>query len=304
MAAELSDCALTPGLLFERMQALYDEICVIDLPRDRMTQVKLPAGDAQASGMPCMAYSSALPAIVCSAVCDEDQPMVLAFFQPDAIRAALPAPQSVSEMAFLTRRQRWKKVTLLPLSFEGGLVSQVLCLLYDCSLLRSQVETLRRENIRLREASERDPLTDLFNRSKLDVMIETEYRSLHSCGVLFFDVNSLKQTNDHQGHAAGDALLRQVADSIRSITSRHVQAYRYGGDEFVAIIGNHPIAYMELMVELCESRLSLLSRRSGMASSVAIGRSYAVAPFHIRELIRLADADMYERKRASRLPHR
>lgn len=300
MAAELSDLALAPGLLFERMQALYDVICVIDLPRDRMTQVKYPPVDAEAPYKRSMAYTGMLPLIVSTAVCDEDQPMVSTFLQPDAIRAALPAPQSLCEMAFLTCRRLWKKITLLPLSFEAGQLSQVLCLIDDCSLVHSQVETLRRENLRLREASERDPLTDLFNRGKLDAMIETEYRSLHSCGVLFFDVNSLKQTNDQQGHAAGDALLRQVADSIRSITSRHVQAYRYGGDEFVAIVGNHPVAYMELLVELCESRLSLLSRRSGMASSVAIGRSYAVAPFHIRELIRLADADMYTHKRATK----
>lgn len=304
MAAELSDLALAPGLLFERMQALYDVICVIDLLRDRMAQVKYPQTDAEPPCRRSMAYTGALPVIVSTAVCDEDQPMVSAFLQPDAIRAALPSPQSLSKMAFLTRHQRWKKITLLPLSFEAGQASQVLCLVDDCSLVHSQVETLRRENLRLREASERDPLTDLFNRGKLDAMIETEYRSLHSCGVLFFDVNSLKQTNDQQGHAAGDRLLRQVADSIRSITSRHVQAYRYGGDEFIAIVGNYPIAHMELLVELCESRLSLLSRRSGIPCSVAVGRSYAVAPFQIRELIRLADADMYRRKRASHPAHR
>ena len=122
--------------------------------------------------------------------------------------------------------------------------------------------------------------------------------------MLFFDVNSLKQVNDRQGHAAGDALLRQVADSIRSITSRNVLAYRYGGDEFIAVVGNHPVSYMELLVELCESRMSLLSRRSGIVSSVAVGRSYAVAPFSVMELIRRADADMYARKRAARLPQR
>ena len=302
MAAEPSDFTPSSELLFERMQALYDAIYVLDLSRDRLIPVK--SADAAVPSERRMAYSSMLSSVVCSAVCDEDRPMVLSFLQPDAIRAALSSPESLSEMVFLSCRHHWKKITLLPLSFKGGQVSQALYLLHDCSFVRSQVEVLRRENTRLREVSERDALTDLFNRNKLDAMIETEYRGLHSCGVLFFDVNSLKQVNDQQGHAAGDVLLRQVADSIRSITSRNVQAYRYGGDEFIAVVGNHPISYMEMLVELCESRLALLSRRSGMASSVTVGRSYAVAPFSVRELIRLADADMYERKRAARLPLR
>lgn len=304
VAAELSEYAFSPELLLERMQALYDAMCVLDLAHDRMTQVKYPAADTAFLSERCMVYSDALSAVVRSAVCEGDQPLVLSFLQPDAIRTALSAPGDVSEMTFLSSQHRWKKITLVPLSFEDGQASQVLYLLHDCSFVRSQVEVLRRENTRLREVSERDPLTDLFNRNKLDAMIETEYRGLHSCGVLFFDVNSLKQVNDLQGHAAGDALLRQVADSIRSITSRHVQAYRYGGDEFIAVVGNHPISHMDMLVELCESRLSLLSRRSGIASSVTVGRSYAVAPFHVRELIRLADADMYEHKRAARLPPR
>lgn len=302
MVAEPSVFTPSSELLFERMQALYDAIYVFDLAHDRLIPVK--SADTAAPGERRMAYSSALSSVVCSAVCDEDRPLVLSFLQPDAIRAALSAPESLSEMAFLSRHHHWKKITLLPLSFEGGQVSQALYLLHDCSLVRSQVEVLRRENTRLREVSERDALTDLFNRNKLDVMIETEYRGLHSCGVLFFDVNSLKQVNDGQGHAAGDVLLRQVADSIRSITSRNVQAYRYGGDEFIAVVGNHPISYMEMLVELCESRLALLSRRSGMSSSVTVGRSYAVAPFSVMELIRRADADMYERKRAAKLSPR
>lgn len=302
MAAEPSDFTPSSELLFERMQALYDAIYVLDLSRDRLIPVK--SADAAVPSERRMAYSSVLSSVVCSAVCDEDRPMVLSFLQPDAIRAALSSPESLSEMAFLSCRHHWKKITLLPLSFEGGQVSQALYLLHDCSFVRSQVEVLRRENTHLREVCERDALTDLFNRSKLSAMIETEYCGLHSCGVLFFDVNSLKQVNDQQGHAAGDMLLRQVADSIRSITSRNVQAYRYGGDEFIAVVGNHPISYMEMLVELCESRLALLSRRSGMSSSVTVGRSYAVAPFSVRDLIRLADADMYERKRAARLPLR
>ncbi len=63
------------------------------------------------------------------------------------------------------------------------------------------------ERARLKDLSEHDGLTDLFNRVKFEAMMEKEYKSLSSCGVLFFDVNYLKETNDLMGHQSGDRLL-------------------------------------------------------------------------------------------------
>lgn len=295
---------IAPELLLDRLQMLYDVISVIDFTRDIMIQIKDTEIGVPEFALPQVPYSKLLSVGVGATVCPEDQQKVLEFLKPDAIRKALTSPDGQCEMVFLSHQKQWKKINLLPLTFKDGKVEKVLYLHHDCSVVRSQNEVLRRENSRLLEVSERDKLTNLYNRNKLERMIETEYKGMHSCGVLFFDVNSLKQINDQYGHSAGDTLLRQVADSIRSITSRNVLAYRYGGDEFIAVVGNHPVSYMEMLIELCDSRLRHLSRHSGIPSSVTVGHAYAVAPFDVRDLIRQADEDMYEHKRADRQPLR
>lgn len=154
MAIKTNEYTPSSELLLERMQALYDAMCVLDLTRDIMTQVKYPAADTAILSERCMVYNRALITFVRSAVCDEDQPLVRAFLQPEAIRMALSSPKDLAETVFLSHQHHWKKVTLIPLSFEGGQVSQVLFLLHDCSFVRSQVEVLRRENTRLREVSD------------------------------------------------------------------------------------------------------------------------------------------------------
>lgn len=300
MAFTIPSELIAPELLLDRMQLLYDVISMLDLSRDVMIQIKAIDIGVPEFQQPQVPYSSLLDIGVSATVCPEDQQKVIGFLRPESIRKALTSDDGQCEMVFRSHQKQWKKITLLPLSFKDGQVEKVLYLHHDCSVVRSENELLRRENSRLLEVSERDKLTDLYNRNKLERMIESEYKGLHSCGVLFFDVNSLKQINDQYGHSAGDTLLRQVADSIRSITSRNVLAYRYGGDEFIAVVGNHPVSYMEMLIELCDSRLRHLSRRSGIPSSVTVGHAYAVAPFDVRDLIRQADEDMYEHKRAAK----
>ena len=89
MAAKLPEYAPTSELLLTRMQALYDVMSVIDLTHDILIQIKSPAEDAATFGEQHTARSSTLSTIVRASVCDEDQPLVLTFLQPDAIRAAL-----------------------------------------------------------------------------------------------------------------------------------------------------------------------------------------------------------------------
>lgn len=152
------------------------------------------------------------------------------------------------------------------------------------------------ERAKLKDLSEHDGLTDLFNRVKYESMLETEYKALRSCGVLFFDVNYLKETNDTLGHDAGDALICLVADSIRSITSRRVHGYRYGGDEFVVVAPDASEKDLAHLTTMWSTRLRTLSADICFACSVAVGQSWSEAPLSVDTLIQLADQDMYRHK--------
>jgi len=148
----------------------------------------------------------------------------------------------------------------------------------------------------LMDQSEHDSLTDLFNRTKLGTMLATEYQELTSCGVIFFDVNDLKIVNDTLGHKAGDALLKQAADSIRSITIRQVRGYRYGGDEFIAVVCDMDEEEMDALLTLWHSRLKNLILASGIPTTIAVGRAWSTAPISVENLIATADERMYADK--------
>jgi diguanylate cyclase (GGDEF)-like protein/PAS domain S-box-containing protein len=87
-----------------------------------------------------------------------------------------------------------------------------------------------------------DPLTGLPNRTAFDAALAEAQRQAgeeqrrHT--LCFIDLDRFKQVNDTAGHAAGDALLREVAKVIRGVCRRHDFAARIGGDEFVVLLAD------------------------------------------------------------------
>ena len=86
----------------------------------------------------------------------------------------------------------------------------------------------------------RDPLTGIGNRRLLTEELEAErYRASRagrSFSLLALDLNGFKALNDRLGHAAGDALLRDVADALTEIATGSQTVVRQGGDEFCIIL--------------------------------------------------------------------
>lgn len=101
-----------------------------------------------------------------------------------------------------------------------------------------------REQRRARQAALRlsalDSLTGLFNRTSFFSALEGEIARSERTGrgfcVLMLDVDLLKDVNDRYGHHAGDAVLRGVAEAVRTRVRKIDVASRYGGDEFAALL--------------------------------------------------------------------
>ena len=92
----------------------------------------------------------------------------------------------------------------------------------------------------LREQSSRDPLTGLFNRRYMEESLDREIRRAaregYGPGVLLADLDNFKQLNDAFGHAAGDAVLRQIGRYLSTSVRGEDIACRFGGEEFVVIL--------------------------------------------------------------------
>jgi len=96
--------------------------------------------------------------------------------------------------------------------------------------------------VRLRELSDTDQLTGLFNRRKLEHDLTLHYESsARYCvptSIFLFDLDNLKKINDTKGHHAGDEIIQAVANICRSALRTTDFACRLGGDEFVVALPN------------------------------------------------------------------
>jgi diguanylate cyclase (GGDEF)-like protein len=109
----------------------------------------------------------------------------------------------------------------------------------------SQAQTERMEELQDAQAAltmqaTHDALTGLPNRAlvvdRIDQALSHSKRSGRCTAVLFVDLDRFKQVNDSQGHAAGDALLRTVAEQLVAILRPMDTVARIGGDEFVVLV--------------------------------------------------------------------
>lgn len=109
-------------------------------------------------------------------------------------------------------------------------------------LVASHLEA-HRENDRLRAESQADPLTGTGNRRRFDEALAVAFAHAkaerRSLSLLFIDADHFKAVNDTHGHAAGDAVLKEIAARVVSAIDDAGEVCRYGGEEFAAILPGH-----------------------------------------------------------------
>ncbi len=150
----------------------------------------------------------------------------------------------------------------------------------------------------LRNQMERDWLTGALNRGGLERVARGA--AAHSrVSVMMLDVDRFKALNDSQGHAAGDAALRTLAEIARDALGHQDHLVRWGGDEFVCLLPDTPIAQAEAIAARIAAQFaqSMACRvPADIAPSVSIGIVEALAATPIVDLIAGADRAMYVAK--------
>lgn len=157
----------------------------------------------------------------------------------------------------------------------------------------STVQRIRNED-KLIAMSFHDELTGLYNRNRYMADIELLKDRADPLGIVFLDVNDLKEINDQYGHVRGDEALRTCAAKMVEALG-DADLYRIGGDEFVALLPN-------VTEDEFASRLDRLERVLERVSAtedrfVAIGSRWTTDSSDVLALLLEADADMYEKKR-------
>lgn len=104
--------------------------------------------------------------------------------------------------------------------------------------VRTDITGLKQAERRIKEQSERDPLTGLYNRRVIGDRLSRALKSDRGSALVLLDLDSFKLVNDTLGHDAGDNLLIRVGERLRSTVRRTDVIARLGGDEFALILRN------------------------------------------------------------------
>jgi diguanylate cyclase (GGDEF)-like protein len=153
-----------------------------------------------------------------------------------------------------------------------------------------------------------DPLTGLYNRRRFRDILHREFavtrRYKNSLACMMIDVDHFKSINDRFGHDAGDEVLKAVAHGLSQNLREVDVSARYGGEEFIVLLPHTQKESSKLVAD----RLARVIRglRFSFADGLAITASFGiagtsdVASNDAEDLVRAADAALYDAKRRGR----
>jgi diguanylate cyclase (GGDEF)-like protein len=146
-----------------------------------------------------------------------------------------------------------------------------------------------------------DPLTGLPNRRRLQIHLDHEVaaaRRGRPMAIAIFDIDRFKHYNDNFGHIAGDEILKAVG-SVLSQENRAMNVVaRFGGDEFVSVLSESGLDGARHFIERVQTRLEEEEDISkfGITLSVGAAEFDPETMASVNDVLRAADADMYENK--------
>jgi len=167
--------------------------------------------------------------------------------------------------------------------------------------------TLNRFQTRLEEMATTDKLTGLANRQAFDILLNQAMREARRSGaplsVLLADIDGFKAINDKYGHLAGDAVIRQVAETIHGCLRESDILCRWGGEEYLAALRGCGQEQALLLAEKVCDRVRALRPNvdgEGLSLSISAGVATLLPDDGPDNLLGRADTALYAAKGSGR----
>jgi diguanylate cyclase (GGDEF)-like protein len=154
-----------------------------------------------------------------------------------------------------------------------------------------------------------DPLTLLGNRAALDTAFRRELqiaeRHKHELSMLMIDVDFFKKINDEHGHHRGDLVLCEVSKAIQAACRSSDITFRYGGEEFVVVLGKTDTDGAKIIAErirqqIAETQIMHNGTTINVTVSIGIATHQRSQKEHINDLFERADKALYSAKASGR----
>jgi len=174
--------------------------------------------------------------------------------------------------------------------------------------VQADITSIKLAEERLNHLAHHDALTGLPNRllfaSSLEQSMEYAKRHRQKVALLFIDLDRFKVINDSMGHAAGDALLKEIGRRLKSAVRAEDVVTRFGGDEFTVALAEVPRA--DAAASLAQQILAEIARPVPLAGrDIVVSASIGIALYPddadtVENLTRAADSAMYRAKEHGR----
>lgn len=182
----------------------------------------------------------------------------------------------------------------------------------DLQKTASDSNDLKAENQKLSVLANTDKLTGIPNRASFDAtfekVIEARLKGPNDkqLGLLLMDVDRFKSINDTYGHALGDAVLKRVAQWIKTATRDNDFLARYGGEEFVVLVPNATPEILTMVAERIRKSVEanqVVYQDNKLSLTISVGGASlakVTSPEDGAKLLKLADDCLYQAKEAGR----
>ena len=166
------------------------------------------------------------------------------------------------------------------------------------------LQRLRSIQEQLSQLATHDSLTGLVNArsfaARLTQELERNRRYPRPLALLYLDLDNFKVINDSHGHQTGDAVLRMVAEAMRSSVRQADVVGRLGGDEFAVLLPETDAALADAAAKRLAAGLRNVFKGTPTVTASIGVVSCSVADANTDELLRRADQAMYDAKRAGK----
>ena len=240
-------------------------------------------------------------------------------FNPEVLLLDVNMPGcSGPELAQMIRlHAEWLRVTIIYLSAETDINRQMAALLKagddfitkpisDNALIAAVFSHAKRARS-LSNALARDSLTGLLKHADIKEQVALEVQRAQRNGkpasVVMLDLDHFKRVNDQYGHAAGDNVIRSLANLLRQRLRRIDSLGRYGGEEFVAVLPDCTAEQAQRVFDEIRQRFAALTFHAGdrtFSVSLSAGISEAGSSVAPGSLLEQADQALYEAKHNGR----
>lgn len=168
--------------------------------------------------------------------------------------------------------------------------------------LKKEIRLRKEKEIKLSKFANKDSLTNIYNRRKIEELCENELRRCerynYNLSLIFFDLNDFKLINDLTGHHKGDEVLIKTADVVLNNIRSTDYFGRWGGDEFLIVLPHTDLLQTQKIIKILESRINEIN--FNLKGNLKVSCSFGLCQYQVNDtldsLLKRADESMYKMK--------